>query len=183
MDFLLTVDSTVNTTLSLPSGTPVYEITTPLRTFRTHTTTIRKYEQEGGDPHDIGIVELHSLHKDVCQLRGKDFLPKKPSMLNLSSFSFTSSKGEEYTWHRKSDTQTVLNDKNKNAVATYEQSHAGLLNKEPRPAKLSVSAEVMEVADEIVCTFTYVKQKEEIRKRTARGSAATSAATSAVVVS
>ncbi|KAL0062084.1 hypothetical protein AAF712_011084 [Marasmius tenuissimus] len=177
MDLLFTKDSPVNTTLSLPSGSPVYEISTPLRNFHTETTTIRKYRPAGGDPDDIGLIEIHSFHKDVCQLRGKDFLPKSPSMWKSTSF-FTSSNGEAYTWHCKSDT-AVLNDKGENTVAMYERSHSGLISKNSQPAKLSISVEGMDIIDEIVLTFAYVEQQEQIHQRAAGSSSAASA--SAVV--
>ena len=125
MDLSFTKDSPKNTTLSLPDGRPVYEIDTPSRNFHTETTTIKKYQPYGG-ANDIATIEFHSFHKDVCQIQGRDFLPKSRSAwksyvrssahLNVApsdvyhltrSLSFTSSNGEVYTWKRKSDTALV----------------------------------------------------------------------------
>ncbi|KAK1217808.1 hypothetical protein PQX77_019514 [Marasmius sp. AFHP31] len=180
MDLLFTKDSCKNTTLSLPSGAPVYEINTPSRNFHTETSTIRKYRPEGGyQADDIGIIEFHSFHTDICQIWGRDFLPKSASMWKIAS-AFTSSNGQTYTWRRKSST-AVLEDKFQNNVAVYDQSHTGFFSGNPRPAMLSISADAMQIIDEVVCTFFYIEQKEQTRRRTANSAAASSAASSAAV--
>ncbi|KAL0063555.1 hypothetical protein AAF712_009564 [Marasmius tenuissimus] len=161
MDLLLTQDSPKNTTLTLSSGNPVYEISTPSRRFRTNTTTIRKYQPDGGHPNDIGVIELHSFHSDVCQIRERDFLPKSSSMWTRT-LSFTSSNGEVYKWRHKS-AKAILEDKRKKTVAIYDKSHTGFFSRNPRPAMLSISVEAINIIDEIVCTFSYIEQKERNR--------------------
>jgi len=81
MDLLFTKESPKNTTLSLPDGKPVYEITTPTRHTHTETTTIRKYQSDGSAD-DVGTIEFHVLHKDICQIRGRDFRPESLSIFN-----------------------------------------------------------------------------------------------------
>ncbi|KAK1217750.1 hypothetical protein PQX77_019592 [Marasmius sp. AFHP31] len=163
MDLLLTQDSPKNTTLTLSSGNPVYEITTPSHTFHTDTTTIRKYRPDGGHPDDIGVIKLHNLRSDLCQIRGRDFLPPS-SEIWTGTLSFTSSNGEVYTWCHKS-AKAILEDKRKKTVATYDKSHTGSVSSNPQPAMISISAEVMDIIDEIICTFSYIEQKERNRRR------------------
>ena len=89
MDLIFAKDSAQNTTLSLPDGRPAYEVTTPARNFHTEVTTIKKYRSDGGTD-DIGTIEFHMFHKDIVQIRGKDFLPKSLSMWKKSVYLRTS---------------------------------------------------------------------------------------------
>ncbi|KAK1217753.1 hypothetical protein PQX77_019595 [Marasmius sp. AFHP31] len=163
MDLLFTKNFTKNTSLTLPDGSLGYEISTPSRKLHTDTTIIRRYPPSGGDPESIGVIELHSIRTDVCQVHGKDFLPKSDSTHNIS-MTFTSSNGEVYKWRRES-TKAFLDDKSEETVATYEEGHTGLLGGIPRQAKLSISTEAMDIIDEVVCTFFYIEQKEQTRRR------------------
>ncbi|KAL0571020.1 hypothetical protein V5O48_010941 [Marasmius crinis-equi] len=155
MDLIFSTDSARNTTLSLPSGQPLYDISTPSQAFHTDQTTISKI-QSGRKQIAIGRVEMHSLHTDVCQVSGRDMLPKKDGIFR-SGLSFTSSNGQKYTWKRKSGT-ALLSDKSKN-IASYERSHSGFLGRGRRPAKLSVAPEGVGILDEIVVTYMYIEQR------------------------
>ncbi|KAL0570337.1 hypothetical protein V5O48_011634 [Marasmius crinis-equi] len=177
MDLLFTKDSARNTTLSLPSGQAVYDYSTPSRGFHHEQTTIRKFRPDGGPPDDIGFIEFHSFHKDICQVRGKDFRPQSSSMWK-SGLTFQSSNGQEYTWKRKLST-AELTDKFNNVVAIYEVMHTGILSGNPRPAKLSITVEGMQFLDEIVCTFSYIEQREQKQRQAANSAAASSASSSA----
>ncbi|KAL0571116.1 hypothetical protein V5O48_010848 [Marasmius crinis-equi] len=139
MDLVFSEDSARNTTLSLPTGEPVYLISTPSRVFHDEQTTITKFLPHGGGPVAIG----------------RNVLPN--GGIFKSGMSFTSSNGEEYTWKRKSDS-ALLSNKWNTHVAVYEAKHTGILGESPQSAKLSVMPEVTEILDEIVATFVYTER-------------------------
>ncbi|KAL0571016.1 hypothetical protein V5O48_010937, partial [Marasmius crinis-equi] len=161
-------ESARNATLMLPSGQPVYQVSTPTRVFHTEQTTIAKFLPDGSSI-AIGLVELHSFHTDICQITGRNVLPKSDGIFR-SGISFTSSNGKQYTWKRKTST-ALLTDKSGSTVATWERSHSGILSRNPRPAQLSVLSEGVQIIDEIVVTFMYIEQREQQLRR-ARGNAA-----------
>ncbi|KAL0063552.1 hypothetical protein AAF712_009561 [Marasmius tenuissimus] len=80
--------------------------------------------------------------------------------------TFTSSNGQVYKWRRES-TKAFLDDQDGKTVATYEEGHTGLSGGQPRQAMLSISTEAMQIIDEVVCTFFYIEQKEQARRRLA----------------
>ena len=71
-----------------------------------------------------------------------------------------------------------LSDKNSHNVAIYEQSHSGHSNYQP--AKLSVLPEAMDIIDEVVCTFIYCEQKEQVHRAAPRSTTISIAASTAV---
>ncbi|KAL0568841.1 hypothetical protein V5O48_013127 [Marasmius crinis-equi] len=177
MELIFSKTSARNATLSLPSGQPVYELSTPSRLLHTEQTTITKF-YPGNPPVTIGLVEMHSFHDDVCQLAGRNVLPKSDGFWK-SGMTFTSSNGEHYTWKRKSDA-ALLSDKFKHNIAIYEESHSGFLSGTPSPAKLSVAPEGMGILDEIMVTFVYIEQQEQqSRAASASGASAGAAAAAA----
>ncbi|KAL0580546.1 hypothetical protein V5O48_001451 [Marasmius crinis-equi] len=173
MDLVFSKDSARNATLSLPTGQPVYEISTPSRVWHAEQTTVTKFLPHGGGPVAIGAVEVHSFHTDVCQISGRNVLPKSDGIFK-SGMSFTSSNGEQYTWKRKSDSALLSNKWNTN-IAVYEAMHTGILSGSPQSAKLSVMPEVMGILDEVVATFVYTEQMFQISRRSSASGAAVAA--------
>ncbi|KAL0570687.1 hypothetical protein V5O48_011275 [Marasmius crinis-equi] len=160
MDLIVSEDKKT-TTLSLPTGQPIYQITAKSRgTFRGETKVISKFQHPGAAPTDVGLVEVHSLSSDVCQFWGRDIRPRTDYNSMSEDKIFTSSvTGQKYKWHRGLQ-KSKLTDKFKNTVASYEESHSSLLSsKRKSPAKLSVTPAGMQFLDEIVVTFVYIEQK------------------------
>ncbi|KAL0581793.1 hypothetical protein V5O48_000272 [Marasmius crinis-equi] len=168
MDLIFSHDDARNTTLSSSSGQPLYEISTP---GSREQTTITKLHP-GEKPTEIGCVELRSGDASVCQVSGRDVLPRTGEFgrKNLA-WSFTSSNGEKYTWTRKWDSNLLfdLTDTSKTSVVVYERSHSGFFSGKPRPAKLTLLPEgvALGILDEIVVTFVYIGQKAQQFRRAA----------------
>lgn len=179
MDLIFSKDSPQNATLSLPTGQPVYELSTTDRWFHHKPTTIKKFQPGSAVPQDIGLVEIHSLHKNVVQILGRDVLPKSAGMFKRGR-TFTSSNGQQYTWKRKSDA-ALLTDKFDHNMAIYETRHSNTFSsKDPTPGKLSIAPEALGIADEIIGTFAYVEQAERQARRGVAASGAGAASSGAV---
>ncbi|KAG7092976.1 hypothetical protein E1B28_009277 [Marasmius oreades] len=167
MDLIFSKDSLRDATLSLPTGQPIYEISTPDRWFHHARTMIKKFQPGMSLPQDMGVIEIHSWNKSVVEVWGRSVLPKSPGVFKRGEL-FTSSNGQQYTWKRKSRT-AVLTDKLDNTMAVYDERRTNVFSrKEPSPAKLAVAPAAVEIADEIVGTFLYFEEQE----RRARTSAA-----------
>ena len=79
MEFTFSNQDTRDTTLSLSTGQAVYQTSTPDAKFlRTETISIKKFEKDG--EHDMATVEIHSFHDDVCQVWGRDVVPKRDGL-------------------------------------------------------------------------------------------------------
>ncbi|KAJ8096253.1 hypothetical protein PM082_011396 [Marasmius tenuissimus] len=152
MDLIYSEDNSKKMTISLATGQPVYEVSTQEETSSSEPTMIKKFQNPGDPPVDIGQVKMRSFHSDVCELLGRDIRPRKG---DLWSRSFTSLvNGQEYTWDQE-DSKATLTDEFENTVAIYKGSHS------EAPVKLSVTPEGMSILDEIVVTCVYHEQQCE----------------------
>ncbi|KAJ8074332.1 hypothetical protein PM082_012645 [Marasmius tenuissimus] len=147
-----------NAKLSLTTGQPVYELHTNDMIYHSEPTTIRKFQQPGYPPANIGEVRVRSIQSDVCQLLGKDIRPRTENPLS-SGRSFTSSAdGQKYTWKGKAEKATLA-DSSKNTVATYEENdYMGELAMNVL-GKISITPAGMPILDEIVVTCIYFQAK------------------------
>ncbi|ESK89686.1 hypothetical protein Moror_16903 [Moniliophthora roreri MCA 2997] len=176
MDLLLSKDSVRNCTMSLPNGQPIYEVSTPSRYFHTEQTTIKRLK--GQESRDMALIELHGFHDDVCQVWGKDMVPKSDGLFK-SGKTFTASDGKRYTWKIKLS-KTILLDQFENTIAVFENSHTGFFSGNPRQAQLSISEGGLSIADDIVATFVLVDQRNRQNQRTAAASSAAASSNAAV---
>ncbi|KAG7092978.1 hypothetical protein E1B28_009279 [Marasmius oreades] len=172
MELIFSKDCPRNATLSLPTGQPVYSISTPDRWIEHQQTTIKKFHPRTSLPHDMGVIVIHDWNKkSVVEVWGRNVLPKSAGVFKKGR-AFTASNGQQYTWKRKPDA-ALLTDKFDNTLAIYDTRH--LINmfspKDPTPAKLTIAPAAVELADEIVGTFVYFEQQE---RRAQRRSAALS---------
>ncbi|ESK95462.1 hypothetical protein Moror_12754 [Moniliophthora roreri MCA 2997] len=174
MDLLLSKDSVRNCTITLLTGQPVYQVSTPSRFFHTETTTIKRFK--GNQVHDMAVIERHDFHDDVCQVWGRDIVPKSDGCFS-SGRSFTASDSQKYTWKMKCD-RAVLRDQFDNTIAAFEKSHTGFFSGNPSQAKISISQAGLSIADELIATFVLVEQKDR-ESRKANGADAAGAAASA----
>ncbi|KAL0563338.1 hypothetical protein V5O48_018732, partial [Marasmius crinis-equi] len=150
MDLTFSKDSVLSTTISLPSGDPVYELSTPSE--KKYPTTIKRNDVE------IGSVEL----RRACSINGKAYSPK--SGVFSSDTTFTFSDGKKYTWKRDSWRGKVyLKDPHNETIATFNSSDP------PVDPKATLSISNPELADEVIATFVYIEQ----RKRYSRFNKAT----------
>ncbi|KAG7092977.1 hypothetical protein E1B28_009278 [Marasmius oreades] len=175
MDLIFSKDSPRNATLSLPTGKPVYEISTPDRWFHHEQTALKKFQPGKSLPQDMGVIEIHSWNKSVVEVWGRSVLPKSAGVFKRGKI-FTSSNGQQYTWKRKSRT-AMLTDKLDNTMAVYDERRTNVFSrKAPSPAKLRITPAAVEIADEIVGTFLYFEEQERRARRSAAASSAGSSA-------
>ncbi|KAL0580986.1 hypothetical protein V5O48_001078 [Marasmius crinis-equi] len=125
MDLIFSNESSRNATLCLPSGQPVYDISTVPPAGQT---TLRKYPPDNGAPVAIAVLEQNKIGADVCRVAGRSVLPEKTGrskrfvdtlvfLFLLKPFFFTpglirkmvfvSSNGEEYIWKRENGEASV----------------------------------------------------------------------------
>ncbi|KAK7025993.1 hypothetical protein VNI00_015824 [Paramarasmius palmivorus] len=168
MEFIFSKDDVRNSTLTLLTNEPIYEISTSSKSLLAETTVIKKFRRDGESEY-MGLIELHGTREDECRVWGRNMPPKSESFWK-SAKSFVASNGQKYTWKMKSNANQELRDQSDNTIATWERSHTGIFSKRPRPAKLSISHAAVSVADDIVSTFVVVEQWTRINRSAAASS-------------
>ncbi|KAK7025994.1 hypothetical protein VNI00_015825 [Paramarasmius palmivorus] len=157
MDLVFSDNNVRHTTItSLPSGQPVYRVsTTSSRILNSETATIKKISESENEElaQDIAIVKWHGLRDDTCRVRGRNVSPKHDKTFTTTKW-FVASNGEKYSWKRSSN-ETVLRDQTKNIVATHSRSPEDL-----HQTKLSISQVGVPIVDDIVATFVLVEGRE-----------------------
>ncbi|KAK1220567.1 hypothetical protein PQX77_016663 [Marasmius sp. AFHP31] len=171
MDLIFSRDNSENATISLATGQLVYEVYTEDSTSSSEPTMIRKFQDPGHPPVEIGQVKQRLFHSDICQMWERDIRPTREGWLS-SDRSFTSLvDGQQYYW-KKESSKATLTDEFENIVAIREKSHSGF-RKKKSPAKLLIMPEGIPIVDEIVVTWVYYEQQceeeAEVTKAVSKG--------------
>ncbi|KAH8824581.1 hypothetical protein DL96DRAFT_1614482 [Flagelloscypha sp. PMI_526] len=162
-------------------GTPFYETSTEDKTLILGRETLLFRLGADGSKYQIGqvIVGFELGGRKNVMVGGHEIVPTSYSFLNKDQ-SFKASNGQKYTWKVKGESflhqlegvavgysrEKILELRNSQNKSVVQVSEASWDSKKNRPTtKLSLSPEVVEIADEIVALFIYMSGQKEKRNR------------------
>ncbi|KIM87281.1 hypothetical protein PILCRDRAFT_814774 [Piloderma croceum F 1598] len=160
MHLLLSKNDLRNTVLVRPDGQAVYRINTPHNLFGRRTTKIKRVHAINVQ---IGKIKWHTFRASKLWTGGRQVQLHKSGIFSHSKI-FQARDGQNYIWKTKNGHPMLVGEGHSRTVATFHKPKWGILSKS-RLASLEITAQGMEILDDIVTTFVWFEQNRRKRKQ------------------